>query len=504
MTLDELLLEWSYRSEKGYPSLDNPSDISILKQILEQLELPSNTVIKSLKEASLNPGELKKDRIGNIKEPGIRVQLFLDKIERGDEFEMIDGTKLTINKEKSQDAIERLEQYLVSYQDNLSGLVFYDDNETPHDLKSFKKTEEFGSSKGAGGGSDETRLQETAHAYGCAIGYYVNNDSITSEDLNQENFEQAAPHVDADASTEEVINFLNEKPQWSDSIVKSVNSIIKTFPNNNFKVHRGSEQVQRIYNSWSKVAKKEGDLKMGDDKWNPADIWLISNDLIDHDWSGNLEVLNGQISNFYADNKLIGISLKQIPKNREPKIVVQNDPEIPKENIYKFNDFDASIKSSNIEIKYIDSSKEENSDENAGTLMLKNFNVDSGWCAEISGKAARGGKACHGGINDILKLNKIDLLPTSKDVKTAFQTDDEDYYNKFYYLFDRFLENISKEDFKQLYDKSELSWRTAKYMGLEFLEKIYNNTELADEIINDIMRYAASSTKASSQHIKFY
>ena len=32
MTLDELLLEWSYRSEKGYPSLDNPSDILVLKK----------------------------------------------------------------------------------------------------------------------------------------------------------------------------------------------------------------------------------------------------------------------------------------------------------------------------------------------------------------------------------------------------------------------------------------------------------------------------------------
>ena len=38
MTLDELLLEWSYRSERGYPSVDNPSDISTLKQILKELK----------------------------------------------------------------------------------------------------------------------------------------------------------------------------------------------------------------------------------------------------------------------------------------------------------------------------------------------------------------------------------------------------------------------------------------------------------------------------------
>ena len=52
MTIDELLLEWSYRSEKGYPSLDNPSDISVLKQILKKLELPSSEIIFNLKEGT--------------------------------------------------------------------------------------------------------------------------------------------------------------------------------------------------------------------------------------------------------------------------------------------------------------------------------------------------------------------------------------------------------------------------------------------------------------------
>ena len=35
MTLDELLVEWSYRTKKGYPDMGNPSDILILKEILE-------------------------------------------------------------------------------------------------------------------------------------------------------------------------------------------------------------------------------------------------------------------------------------------------------------------------------------------------------------------------------------------------------------------------------------------------------------------------------------
>jgi len=48
MTLDELLLEWSYRSERGYPSVDNPSDVSILREILKELDLPADEIIDEL------------------------------------------------------------------------------------------------------------------------------------------------------------------------------------------------------------------------------------------------------------------------------------------------------------------------------------------------------------------------------------------------------------------------------------------------------------------------
>ena len=59
MTLDELLLEWSYRSERGYPTLDNPSDISVLEQILKELDLPINEIINNLEEVNLLPNQLK-------------------------------------------------------------------------------------------------------------------------------------------------------------------------------------------------------------------------------------------------------------------------------------------------------------------------------------------------------------------------------------------------------------------------------------------------------------
>ena len=48
MSIDELLVEWSYRTEKGYPDTGNPSDILILKEILENLGLPVDSILDEL------------------------------------------------------------------------------------------------------------------------------------------------------------------------------------------------------------------------------------------------------------------------------------------------------------------------------------------------------------------------------------------------------------------------------------------------------------------------
>ena len=48
MSIDELLVEWSYRTRKGYPDMGNPSDILILKEILENLDLPVDSILDEL------------------------------------------------------------------------------------------------------------------------------------------------------------------------------------------------------------------------------------------------------------------------------------------------------------------------------------------------------------------------------------------------------------------------------------------------------------------------
>jgi len=66
MTLDELLLEWSYRSERGYPTLDSPSDVSILKEILTKLNLSEEDVSSIIDELEDDDdGVVRGDEDGN-------------------------------------------------------------------------------------------------------------------------------------------------------------------------------------------------------------------------------------------------------------------------------------------------------------------------------------------------------------------------------------------------------------------------------------------------------
>jgi hypothetical protein len=65
MTLDELLLEWSYRTKKGYPSMGNPSDIRVLKEILEKLKLPTDDILDQLSKLSEQEPDNDGDRDGD-------------------------------------------------------------------------------------------------------------------------------------------------------------------------------------------------------------------------------------------------------------------------------------------------------------------------------------------------------------------------------------------------------------------------------------------------------
>ena len=59
VNIDALLSEWAYRCEKGYPDMDSPSDLRVLKTILKEqsIELPSNNVVVISEMAGFSGGK---------------------------------------------------------------------------------------------------------------------------------------------------------------------------------------------------------------------------------------------------------------------------------------------------------------------------------------------------------------------------------------------------------------------------------------------------------------
>ena len=77
MTIHEILTEWSYRLDRGYPEMDNPYDILILEKILKESGFDSkdvNATIQNLQENLFGPKEEKEtttqkddDEIGQLR-----------------------------------------------------------------------------------------------------------------------------------------------------------------------------------------------------------------------------------------------------------------------------------------------------------------------------------------------------------------------------------------------------------------------------------------------------
>ena len=231
--------------------------------------------------------------------------------------------------------------------------------------------------------------------------------------------------------------------------------------------------------------------KMKEDKWNPADIWLFSPEVVNEDWSGNVDVLNGQIADHYEDGKLVGISLKKISKKNDAIEKIYNDPEIETEK-YSYEGYKTTPKSSGATILFT-----------GGTATARMFGGLGGFAVEINGTVAQGGKAGGEAINTILQNNGLSPLPNASEIRKAFETNDENYYNKLYYLYDRFIENISKENFEEKYNSSKLTWKVGNFFSLEFVERLEDNQpQPANEILDDILRYVYSSTNDSSKFVK--
>ena len=336
MTLDELLLEWSYRSERGYPSVDNPSDVLLLRQILEQLDLPSNEIINRLKEMPnfLSPGEIRKYKDDPNKS---RISILIKKIENDEPLELLDGgTIIVANKDE---VINALKAGNIEKAIPLTGT-----NGESSTTSKLRKTTEFGG-KDAIGGSERapkvnTDIKEELVIVMCNVlsnggnlkpftrETYLNNLKIieNTENKYQSTTEKFRTQI------EEYLDIIKNITNPLSATFNPLNNpysiaveIIKAYPNPKF--NRG-ELFKKIRIECSKI------VNLSDDKWNPGDIYLVNSEPTLPTDKDSIVPWNSLFVNEWGstDAPLVSISLKEqeYQPGRAKSYLEKFDPEVLK------------------------------------------------------------------------------------------------------------------------------------------------------------------------------
>jgi len=336
MTLDELLLEWSYRSEKGYPSVDSPSDVLLLRQILEQLDLPSNEVINRLKEMPnyLSPGEIRKYKDDPNKS---RISILIKKIENNEPLELLDGgTIIVANKDE---VINALKAGNIEKAIPLTGT-----NGESSTTSKLRKTTEFGGKDAIGGSKRapkvNTNIKEELVIVMCNVlssggdlkpftrETYLDNLKIIENTENKyqsttEKFrKQIGEYLDI---VKNITNPLSATFNPLNNPYSIAVRIIEAYPNPKF--NRG-ELFNKIRVECSKI------VNLPDDKWNPGDIYLVNSEPTLPTDKDSIVPWNELFVNEWGstDAPLVSISLKEqeYQPGRAKSYLEKFDPEVLK------------------------------------------------------------------------------------------------------------------------------------------------------------------------------
>ena len=348
----------------------------------------------------------------------------------------------------------------------------------------------------SGAGAEVTALYESLQAYACAARMAKGRDLESIHELKASNTKAA----DCDRTLKQCMDKFGGDAEYEYSIVSTANVFFKEYKiTSGFKFHRGGSTVEGIYSNWRKH--KQGSGISGDDKWNPADIWAIKTSYSQKSFN-NLSEYNEFILKQYKEKKLIGISLKKVPRGTV-KSKVYNDGK--NEVTAKFKEvkpMDDVTSSKDVYIVVTHNGAPYN-------IQLRNFSsrpVTSSWQGEIKGKSAAGGKigggllieqAAGAGIT-VKKPNQFNanVKPSDTLVKE---------FAKMYVA----INPKGKETQKEVETKArsmakvDPTWWMSKYLGVYYVHTIIKSGK-KDKVASRIYQYASSATENSSAYVKYY
>ena len=351
----------------------------------------------------------------------------------------------------------------------------------------------------SGAGSETTAFAESLQAYACATRQFLGRDLTDISEITNKTTSDAV----CDRTLDDSIKSLNEK--WYHSVIVTANKIFEDVPGaksgQKYEFYRGGSFVNQIYDNW-RIFKKGSGLTQ-DDKWNPADIWMVRKGFKLKTKFDTLIEYNRYIFDEFANKNLIGISLKLVPKGQATsKIFNDGKPPAAKFTGFKLgmNMFD----SKDIYIQFTAEGKD-------GEIQLRNFSsrpVVSSWQGEIKGKTAAGGKI--GGGNVIQAALESGVLRTDITVPNTFnsqiQKPSEQTFKKFAMMFKELSGSRTKVDDLIREAKSahriDKTWWMSKYLSISFCYGIQKKKK-EDQVTKWLFKYGSSASSNSSIFIKY-
>ena len=409
-----------------------------------------------------------------------RIDLFLKKLNNGEEFETVDGDKVVIIK------TPELVNYIKNGAPPRYKFTTLDGRELA--FSKLKKTDEFGGGKGSGGGSSGTKTAESSQ---CLYLQAIWNNPNT--DFNQEDLKNAYSQVFVDETLNKMLDLSDD---WKTSSILSAKVLFRGLGRRQYTFHRGSDKF--VKNVIEKTFKRVNDPFFPDiNKWNPADIWIVDESTLsryDFENINGLPYFNEILLKAYAARDIIGVSLKKV--TNKVKISQMNyrkplpEPKFTKSVYFKKDYF----KSKDVYIF----------GEGGLEMQFRTFPAFQG---EIIGKNAKHGKLSGDGgpkgpIGIVMAQSGAEPIPARKEVTSMIRKDRERFFDKFYeeYLYSG--GKVKKEEFIANYEKKDIGYIESKYLGTLMLNNLKGREQ---KFLSLAFAYAKSSVKGKScVHLKVY
>jgi hypothetical protein len=350
----------------------------------------------------------------------------------------------------------------------------------------------------SGAGAEVTALAESLQAYACATRQFLGKDLIDVSQITIKTIGDA----DCDRTLKQCMDGLDE--QWFYTVIKTANKIFEDVPGakngKNYKFYRGGDFVNSIYDAWRRH--KQGSGITGDDKWNPADIWMAKKTHKHKFDFPSLQEYNEYMYNVFAKAECIGISLKKLGKGEEAHSKIFNSGKPITAEFTGVKLGEVMTDSKDIYIQYKSEGKQ-------GEVQLRNFSsrpVTSSWQGEIKGKAAAGGKIGGGVIFEGALSVGVSKLKLVMPNKTPIEKPSDKEFKEFATAFKALSGTKEKVENLIIQAKAghrrDKTWWMSKYIGVMLVNTVINEGKMND-LSSYIFQYASSATKNSCIFIKY-